>query len=109
MGSVKKVDASVVADAQRTRNRNLLKYSAQEHMDAVVREQDYDSMSNLCTYATSTIAKFAAEGQAGVEWRDAVWAKCFQVIDEAETGIREFPSKEELIAELPEVVWPNTK
>lgn len=79
----------------------------QEHMDVKARERNYDGILSLCTYATSLNAKFAAEGQAGVEWRDAVWVKCYAVLAEVEAGLREQPTVEQLIAELPVFVWPD--
>jgi hypothetical protein len=80
--------------------------AVQAHLDQTARARNYDGMLYLCTYATSQNAKFAAEGQAGVVWRDAVWAKCYQVMDEALAGSRPVPTEAELIAELPVFAWP---
>lgn len=77
------------------------------HLDQVAKSRGYDNIVSLCSYATSTVAKYAAEGQAGVEWRDAVWVKCYEVLAEVEAGLREQPTVEQLIAELPAFVWPD--
>ena len=80
--------------------------AVQAHLDAEARTRNYDSILSLCTYATSTDVKFAAEGQAGVAWRDAVWAKCYSTLVDVATGVRTQPTVEEFIAELPTIIWP---
>ena len=61
---------------------------------------------SLCTYATSPTAKFSDEGQAGVSWRDEVWAKGYAILADVEGGERAIPTVDELLAELPVFVWP---
>lgn len=78
--------------------------AVQSHLDTKAKERNYDGILSLCTYATSTNVQFAAEGQAGVTWRDAVWAKCYEIMD---AGTQPAPTAEQLIAELPVFVWPT--
>jgi len=85
----------------------LSEYTAavQMHLDNKAKERNYDGILSACTYATSSVPKFAAEGQACVAWRDAVWAACYQILGEVETGQRPVPSIEELVGLLPTVTW----
>lgn len=79
----------------------------QQHLDATARMHAYDGILSLCTYATSPSLRFAAEGQAGVEWRDACWLKGYEILAECQAGTRPVPTREELVAELPVFSWPE--
>ena len=87
--------------------KRRLTNAVQLHMDETARERSYDGILSLCTYATSTDPKFAADGQAGVEWRDAVWSECYRILGEVEAGKRAVPTEDELIAALPVFAWPD--
>lgn len=78
----------------------------QEHLDTEAQTRKYDGILSLCTYVTSPSPKYSAEGQAGVEWRDAVWSYASNAFAEVALGTRPQPTIEELIAELPVMVWP---
>lgn len=79
--------------------------AVQDYMDATVQARGYDGIAIACTYATSTDETFAHEGQCCVHWRDKVWRYCYNALDEVLAGERDIPTAEELISELPELVW----
>ena len=79
----------------------------QSMLDEKAIERNYDSILSLCTYATSPTAKFSDEGQAGIVWRDEVWAKGYSILADVEAGTRSIPTADELLAELPDFVWPT--
>ena len=87
--------------------KQSLTSAVQKHMDEKAKERNYDSILSLCTYATSTAAKVSDEGQAGVSWRDEVWAKGYAILADVESGARAIPTVDELLAELPNFVWPG--
>jgi hypothetical protein len=93
-------------NAEDQRILDSLTCSVQLHMDLKAHERNYDNLLTLCTYATSTNPKFSSEGQAAVEWRDGVWARCYEVMADVMEGRRAIPTREELIAELPVFEWP---
>lgn len=86
--------------------RQRLTSAIQQHLDATAQERGYDGILSLASYATSMNPKFKAEGQAGVEWRDAVWSYCYEQLAKVEAGERSTPNVEELVSELPVFEWP---
>lgn len=75
----------------------------QSFMDATALERGYDNIMSACTYATSTVQKYREEGQACVQWRDAVWSYCYEQLALFEEGKREIPT--DIISELPAINW----
>lgn len=81
--------------------------AVQAMLDAKAKERMYDGILSACTYATSLNPKFQAEGQACVEWRDLVWAKCYELMDEVEAGTLPQPTIAGLLVMLPKMDWPE--
>jgi hypothetical protein len=82
--------------------------ATQARLDSFARTRNYDGMLSLCTYATSPTPRFAAEGQYGVEARDATWAKMYEMLAEVQDGTRPMPTGfADVEQELPPLVWPT--
>jgi hypothetical protein len=80
--------------------------AVQAVLDGKARERHYDGILSACTYATSTNSKFQKEGQACVSWRDAVWAKCYDLLAQVKSGALAQPTLADLLAMLPALDWP---
>lgn len=82
--------------------------STQKRLDDFARTRNCDGILSACTYAASTVPKFAAEGQYCVERRDATWAKQYAIMAEVEAGARPMPTGyADIEAELPPLAWPT--
>lgn len=80
--------------------------AVQSRLDEFAQTRGYDGILSACTYATSAVPKFAAEGQYCVTLRDASWAKCYEILDAVQAGSRLLPTLDQLLAELPAMAWP---
>ena len=88
--------------------KERLRRAVEDHVEETARERDYSSAVSLASYTASTREPWAAEAQAFVHWRDDVWEYVFQRLAAVESGEDEPPeSAEALIADLPEMVWPE--
>lgn len=76
------------------------------HLDAKAQERRYDNAVSIATYTDSTNPTWIAEALAFVAWRDAVWVYAYAELDKVMSGERLQPTIAELVAELPEMVWP---
>lgn len=93
-----KVFAVVPPDAAAVKLR--LESAVQRHLDAAASARGYDSILSACSYATSAHQVFGAEGRAFRDWRDAVWAHCYEQLAAVEAG-QPIPTEAELLAALP--------
>jgi hypothetical protein len=75
-------------------------------LDTAAQARRYDNGLSLSTYVGSTNLAWAAEAQAFVAWRDAVWGYAYAELDKVMAGEREQPTVEGLLGELPTLSWP---
>ena len=88
--------------------KERLRRAVEDHVEQTAQSRDYSSAVSLASYTASTREPWAAEAQAFVQWRDAVWEYVFARLAAVESGEDDPPeSAEALIADLPEMVWPE--
>lgn len=86
-----------------------LQDDVQAQLDAVARAYGYDGISSAVSYADEpAVPKFQAEGQALRAWRSLVWAACYELLAEVQAGGRDEPTWEELLADLPVYIAPES-
>lgn len=79
-----------------------LTLAVQAHLDAAAQALGYDDIKSAVTYADEpSVPRFQADGQALRSWRSQVWALCYEILDAVQSGRRDAPTVEGLIAELP--------
>ena len=88
--------------------KTLIVEETQKRLDDFAKTRLYDGIMSLCTYANSSIPRFAAEGIRGVELRDQTWAALYAILEEVESGARPIPTSfQDIESELPSLTWTN--
>lgn len=76
-----------------------------QHIDSVAQAKKYDNRITASLRAAAVDSPWHAEGVAFVSWMDSCYAASHVILNDVQTGVREIPTKEELIAEMPVMVW----
>lgn len=79
--------------------------ATQKRLDDFARIRDYDSILSACTYAASTNATFAAEGQRAVRLRDDTWQALYNILGQIETQVRVVNGYADVEGDLPALTW----
>lgn len=85
------------------------------HLETAARSRGYGDNSGSAMSATNSIVSyiddknptFAAEAKVFKDWRSDVWVKCISIMGSVKSGEFSIPTEEQLIAELPVLVWPT--
>jgi hypothetical protein len=81
--------------------------ATQKRLDDFARTRNYDGILSACTYASSSVPKFAAEGQYCVDARDNTWATLYTILGEVQAGTRPVPTGfDDIAGDLPALEWP---
>lgn len=88
-----------------------LEAAVDDHIDAVAAAKGYgkryrNNATEACMKYASFVNKYQAEAIAFGQWIVAVWDYVIQVQSDVQAELRTVPTKEQLIAELPAMVWP---
>lgn len=81
-----------------------LTFTLEQFYDARARERNYDNRLT-CALRAGYPGPFQAEGLAFAVWMDNCNAYSYDVMRSCLAGARAIPTAEELIAELPLLVW----
>lgn len=103
------ISAEAFAEMERQKEQRTLierfRSAIQSWMDGEAMKLGYDSILSVCSYINTGNPKFDAEGEGFRQWRSAVWARGYELIDEVIAGQREVPDDPaDVIALLPELV-----
>lgn len=82
------------------------RHAIQAHIDVTAQERGYDSGVTCSSYVGSTNPAWAAEAAALIAWRDSVWAHAYAELAKVEGGLREQPTIEAILSEIPAMIWP---
>lgn len=82
--------------------------ATQARLDEFARTRNYDGILSACTYADSSVPKFATEGQYAVQARDTTWAALYALLAEVQAGARPAPASfDDVHPLLPALEWPR--
>lgn len=78
----------------------------QKRLDDFAKTRNYDNILSACTYATSSVPKFAAEGQRAVRERDSTWTALYAIPEKVAAGTIPAPqSYVDIEPHLPVLSW----
>jgi hypothetical protein len=87
--------------------QNSIVQQTQARLDDFARTRNYDGILSACTYASSSVPKFAAEGQYCVDARDNTWATLYTILGEVQAGTRPVPTGfDDIAGDMPALEWP---
>lgn len=86
--------------------QEVVTVATQARLDDFAKTRGYDNILSACTYASSPVARFAAEGQCCVKARDTTWAALYTLMEEVQAGTRPMPgSFSDVEPLLPSLGW----
>jgi len=82
-----------------------LLFAVDQHLNAAAAARGYESIARAALRAAYE-GPWQAEGVAFAQWMDAVYARCYQLLDQFNAGEIAEPTAEELIPLLPQLELP---
>ena len=83
-----------------------LEIALDNHITAIAKAKGYDDRIS-CTVRAGYVNPWQAEGIAFGTWMDSCYTTAHQIMADVQAGTREIPTTEQLISELPLMVWPE--
>jgi hypothetical protein len=88
-----------------------LETAIDQHIDQIAKYKRYGragiSPSVACLGYASYLNPYQAEAIAYGQWIASIWPVVNQIMADVESGTRPIPTEQELISELPEMIWPE--
>lgn len=83
--------------------------TVQQALDTFAQTRGYDGIMSACSYFNSTDPIFRLEADYCIQLRDTTWRMGYQILDQVKSGLRQIPTADELLAELPvgSAKWPE--
>lgn len=97
---------SIESEAIKSSIKRHLEIVVDRHLNEQAAERGYDSIHTCRINAGSGHQKYDAEGQACQNLYNITWDKCWEILADVNSGVRPVPTENELISELPSIVWP---
>ena len=104
-GAIAPYVAPVVPEPTLEQRIASYKAAVQKHLDDAAKAKGYDDIVSACSYA-GYANDFRAEGESFGVWRAACWKYCYAELDKVTAGLREIPTVEQIISELPARIIP---
>jgi hypothetical protein len=100
-------DYIIEANPTPTQEEILLNYEnkIQEFIDLTARAKGYDSSYTCLSYLESKNTKWSSEAKIFLEWRDSVWEKCHELLNNYKNGELEELTIEQVFSKLPKIEW----
>lgn len=76
-------------------------------LNSAVRSKGYDDVYTCISYYNSEDDVFRAEARAVSEWRDRVWRKCHEILNQWNAGEIGQPTVAQVLSQLPKLEWPK--
>lgn len=96
--------AAIPVPTQEEIQRTLL-VKLDEHIDNTAKAKGYDSHIT-CALRAGYVNPWQQEGIAFGQWMDSCYVKAYQIQVAILANLRPIPTAEELLAEMPVMVWP---
>lgn len=81
--------------------------AVQRILDDFAKTRIYDDIKSATGYAGDEDPQFNLEGTYCKLMRSRYWRICYTILGQVQAGLRPLPTLEEVLKELPPLVWPT--
>jgi hypothetical protein len=76
-------------------------------VEITAKNKGYVDAVTCASYMSSSNTRWQAEAVCFIAWRDAAWNYAYNLYATLSSNDEPIPSREEVIAGIPAIVWPN--